>query len=175
MMENYYIYIIFPGKGIRRPSYTLLLTSPCLQVTKYTFSVISPCLRHSLLITLPSRPCDTKLGAIRSLSIASLSIEEIHVSLDRVLPAVLLLIISPRSTDQLAEKDILQVSYPILTVFAYPEKRSTDCQPPREVQLWTQVYIDLFRRPTRKFLLINRATSDGPPLLKRPDSRYTRT
>ena len=143
-MENYYIYIIFLGKGIRRPSYTLLLTSPCLPVTKYTFPVISPCLRHSLLITLPSRPCDTKLGAIRSLSIASISIEEIHVSLDRVLPAVLPLIISPRSTDQLAEKDILQVSRSILTVFANPEKRSTVCQPPREVQRWTQVFIDLF-------------------------------
>ena len=144
-------------------------------MTKYTFPVISPCLRHSLLIT-PSVPSlRYEVRCIRSLSIASLSIEEIHVSLDRVLPAVLPLIISPRSIDQLAEKDILQVGYPTLTVFAYPEKRSTDCQPPREAQLWTQVYIDLFRRPTRKFLLINRATSDGPPLLKRPDSRYTRT
>ena len=142
IFENPHILLI----KIRRPSYTLSITSPCLPVTKYTFLAIfvSPCLRHSLLITLPSRPCDTKLGAIRSLSIASLSIEEIHVSLDRVLPAVLLLIISSCSTDQLAEKDILQVSRPILTVFAYPEKRSTGCQPPREVQRWTQVFIDLF-------------------------------
>ena len=57
---------------------------PCLErgrlykkSDKYTFPaiIIFLCLRHSLLITLSSHPCDTKSGAIRSLSIASLSID----------------------------------------------------------------------------------------------------
>ena len=49
----------------------------------------------------------------------------------------------PSLTYQLAEKDTLHVRAFNLTVFAYPEKRSTACQPLREVQRWTRVDFDL--------------------------------
>ena len=112
-------------------SYIVQILCALPEIYNPCYNHIFLCLRHYLLITLSSQPCDTKSGATRSLSIASLSIRiEIHVSLDRVLPAVLPLIYRPRSTDQLAEKDILHVSRFPLIVFAYPEKRSTACQPP---------------------------------------------